>query len=160
MTSPTSVLARDARSNRRPPTLVVVVAGAALTALVGLVVPAAGHQLSVSLARQPGTWTELYFTDAQTSPGAARCAMDGGDVTTRFSLVSRETGARDVDYRVEVRPVRGGEPGVARVGTRTVGAGETTVVSASLQAPSPGDQQVVVTLPGSGAEISTRCERS
>lgn len=160
MTSPsTAGPTRAHRARRPPPTLVVAAVGAVVVALVGLLVPAVGHQLGLSLSRQPGTWTALYFTGAGSSSGAAGCSVDAGEVTTRFTLVSHEGDTRDVDYRVVVRPVGdAAATGVVREGTRAVAPGETATVTTSVPTASSRDQQVVVTLPDTGAQITARCQ--
>ena len=159
MTSPSTTRPHRARRDRRPPpTLVVAGVGAAVVALAGLLVPAAGHELGLSLSRQPGTWTELYFTDAGSASGGTGCRVEAGEVATRFTLVSHEASARELDYRVVVRPADGGaSDDIATEDTVSVGAGGTATVSASLRAASDGEQRVVVTVPSTGAEITARC---
>ncbi|SDT02630.1 hypothetical protein SAMN04488570_3326 [Nocardioides scoriae] len=161
MTSPsTAGPTRAHRARRPPPTLVVAAVVAVVVALVGFLLPPVGRQLGLSLSRQPGTWTALYFTGAGSSSGAAGCSVAAGEVTTRFTLVSHEGAAREVDYRVVVRPAADvGAADVVREGTRAVASGKTATVSTSVPTASPGDQQVVVTLPDTGAQITARCQR-
>lgn len=160
MTSPSTAARTRARKvRRRPPTLLVVAAGAATVTLVGLTVPAAGSQLGLSLTRRPGTWTELYFPGADASVGSAGCRVAGQQVTVRFALGSHQHSAHRIAFRVVVRPARGtGAQRVARNDSRLVGAGRTSIVTTTLAAASSGVQEIAVTLPSTGAEITSRCE--
>lgn len=165
MTSPsTSAPATPAVApGRRPPPTWAVVAGVVvLVALLGLASPAVGRQLGLSATRQTATWTELYFTGGAAAPASgASCGDVVGQVRTRFTLVSHEDRTRTVDYRVEVVPERSAATAaVVREGSRTLAPGETARVSAALPASSSGAQRVVVTLPDTGAEITTRCAGS